>query len=254
MTACEGQATPFPAQIASPTPDESVIANTPASATQAPTIRYAIDPSLTGIFINEDDSYQIIPMTTPLLTTDLGISYDVAIRLGDADGWLRSPMPLTIGLLLRPSADFVDILWRATDPTTFIDGFGINGVLALHDGTTPYTVVRTDMANLGKPDGFTVNMGILGIIGENALRAQFGTFFIETRSIPISLDNRLIALQTGEIDLMLVSWFTDSEKSEWVALVGEENLLPLFTVPISYIARPDLTISLSPQGLPQVDD
>ncbi|MDZ4671952.1 MAG: hypothetical protein SH821_13860 [Phototrophicales bacterium] len=257
LCACEGQATPFPAQIATATPDSASIAQTPIPSTpEAPLIRYAIDPSLANIPIQLEGNYQIINATAPIFASDVGVAYDIAIGFAGAEGWQASPIPVSIGLLLHPTADFSDILWRATDPPAFIEQLGINEITPLHDSTTPMSILRTDMANLGKPDGFTVNMGIIGIIGEDVLRRQLGALFIETQTVNLSTststEERLTAWQSGEIDLMLVSWFTDAEKAEWVALVGEANLLPLFSVPIGYITRPDLAISLSAQGLPQV--
>jgi hypothetical protein len=251
LTACEGQATPFPAQMATATPDNASIAPTPiASTPESPLIRYAIDPSLAHIPVQLEGNYQIINATEPIFADDLGISYDIAISAARTSGWQASPIPVSIGLLLRPSADFSDIIWRAIDPPAFVQELG--EITPLHDGTTPMNILRTDMANLGKPDGFTVNMGILGTADEYAVRNQLRTLLIETQPIPISIENRLTTWQSGEIDLMLVSWFTEAEKAEWVALVGEANVLPLFSFAIGYIARPDLAISLSEQGLPQV--
>jgi len=251
LSACEGEPTPFPAQIASPTPDPATVVQTAIVTTPStPAIRYAIDHSLANIPITLTGNIQRIESQTPLAITDLGVNFDIAIRLGDADGWIRSPIPLTIGLVMRPSFEFADVIWRAIDPPEW----GMVDITPLHDGTTPYTVLRADMANLGKPDGFTVNLGVQSLIGEDALRAQLGTFFIETRAISIASEKRIESITSSTIDIMLVSWFTDVEKAQWVNLVGEANVLSLFTMPINYLVNPNLTVSLSEQGLPQVDE
>ncbi len=251
LSACEGEPTPFPAQIASPTPDPATVVQTAIVTTPStPAIRYAIDPSLATIPITLTGNIQQMNSQTPLLITDLGANFDIAIRLGNADGWTRSPIPLTIGLVIRPSFEFADVIWRAIDPPEW----GMVDITPLHDGTTPYTVLRADMANLGKPDGFTVNLGVQSLIGEDALRAQLGTFFIETRAISIASEKRIESITSSTIDIMLVSWFTDVEKAQWVNLVGEANVLSLFTMPINYLVNPNLTVSLSEQGLPQVDE
>ena len=251
FSACEGEPTPFPAQIASPTPDPATIVQTAIVTTPStPAIRYAIDHSLANIPITLTGNIQRIESQTPLAITDLGVNFDIAIRLGDADGWIRSPIPLTIGLVMRPSFEFADVIWRAIDPPEW----GVVDITPLHDGTTPYSVLRADMANLGKPDGFTANLGTQLLLGEDALRNQLGTFFIETRAMPIATENRIEGITSATIDLMMVSWFTDAEKAEWVALVGEANVLPLFTVPINYLVNPNLTVTLSEQGLPQVSE
>lgn len=251
LSACEGEPTPFPAQIATQTPDPITIAQTAIITTpSAPAIRYAIDPSLATIPIILTGNIQRMDSQIPLLNTDLGVNFDIAIRLGDADGWTRTPIPLTIGLVMRPSFEFADVIWRAIDPLEW----GMGGITPLHDGTTPYTVLRADMANLGKPDGFVIRLGMQSLVGEDALRAQLGTYFIETQAIILTNENRIEPLTSSTIDMMLISWFTDAEKSEWVNLVGDENVLPLFAVPINYLVNPSLTITLSEQGLPQVDD
>lgn len=253
LTACESEPTPFPAQIATSTPDTTIIENTPIPATPSVSaIRYGIDPSLGNIPLLIDAGYTQIASQTPITPADLDVTYDLAIRLGDADGWLRLPNPITIGVIMRPSYEFADLLWRAIDPPEWIDTISINGALPLHDGTTPITVLRTDMANLGKPDGFTLNMGIQNIIGETQIQTQLGALFIETRSVSLSTENRLDLWNNGAVDMMLVSWLTEAEKAEWVNLVGESNVLHLFTAPMSYIASSNLTVTLSENGLPQV--
>ncbi|MCU0482100.1 MAG: hypothetical protein MUE54_12955 [Anaerolineae bacterium] len=251
LTACEGEPTPFPAQIVTPTPDPAAIVQTATVTTPAtPAIRYAIDPSLANVPITLIGNIQRLDSQTTLLITDLGVNFDIAIRLGDADGWTRAPIPLTIGLVMRPSFEFADVIWRAIDPPEW----GMVGIMPLHDGTTPYAVLRADMANLGKPDGFVIRLGVQSLVGEEALRAQLGTYFIETQAIPITNENRIEALTASTMDIMLVSWFTDAAKAEWVNLVGDENVLPLFTAPINYLVNPNLTVTLSEQGLPQVDN
>lgn len=253
LTACESEPTPFPAQIATSTPDITLIENTPIPATPSVSaIRYGIDPSLGNIPLLIDTTYTQIASQTPITLADLDVTYDLALRLGDAEGWSRLPNPITIGVILRPSYEFADLLWRAIDPPEWIDMLGISGALPLHDGATPITVLRTDMANLGKPDGFTLNMGVQNIIGESQIQTQLGALFIETRPIALSTNNRLELWNNGAVDMMLVSWLTEAEKTEWVNLVGEANLLPLFTVPMSYIASSNLTVTLSENGLPQV--
>lgn len=253
LTACEAEPTPFPAQIATSTPDTLITDTTPIPATPSvSTIRYGIDPSLGNIPLLIGASYTQIASQTPITLADLDVTYDLALRLGDAEGWSRLPNPMTIGVILRPSYEFADLIWRAIDPPEWIDALGITGMLPLHDGTTPITVLRTDMANLGKPDGFTLNMGVQNMIGEAQIQTQLGALFIETRSIVLSTENRLPLWNDGAVDMMLVSWLTESEKSEWVNLVGDANLLPLFTAPMSYIASSNMTITLSENGLPQV--
>ncbi|MCL4253312.1 MAG: hypothetical protein KJ043_06000 [Anaerolineae bacterium] len=253
MTACESEPTPFPAQIATSTPDILITESTPIPPTPSVSaIRYGIDPSLGTIPLLMDTTYTQIVSQTPITLTDLDVTYDLAIRLGDAEGWSRLPNPITIGVILRPSYEFADLIWRTIDPPEWIDTIGINGALPLHDGATPSTILRTDMANLGKPDGFTLNMGIQGFISEAQIQTQLGALFIETRPIALSTENRMELLTNGAIDMMLVSWLTETEKIEWVNLVGETNLLPLFTVPMSYIASSKLAVTLSENGLPQV--
>lgn len=253
LVACEGQPTPFPAQLPTDTPSASEITDSATpSATNAPSLRYAIDPSLANIPIRLEGNYTRIQAATPLASSD--IQYDIAVMLGGTEGWQTSPIPLSIGLILRPSANFTDIIWRAIDPPVLIERMGVNWITPLHDGTTPAIVLRNELANLGKPDGFAVTMGMLGIIGEEALRDQLRTLLIEIAAIPITIEDRIPTLQSGMIDMVLVSWFTEAERDEWVNLVGEANLLPLFSVPISYQAMPDLTITLSIYGLPEVSD
>ncbi|PJF30911.1 MAG: hypothetical protein CUN52_03320 [Phototrophicales bacterium] len=253
LTACESEPTPFPAQIPTVTPDALVSAQTPISITpQATTVRYAIDPLLAHIPLALTGHYEIVSDDRPISPSDLGITYDIGIAPASAEGWGLLPISVSIGVIFRPDSAYSDILWRAIDPPLLIEQLGLSWLIPLHDGTTPATVLRTDLANMGKPDGFMVDMGIIGMMGEAQIQAQLGALFIQTRRIPLSDDNRLIAWANGDIDLMLVSWMNDAEKAQWVNLVGEAYLLPLYRFGIAYIARPDLNIIISDDGLPQV--
>lgn len=250
LTACEANPTPFPAQIPTATPDTIIPSISPTPPIT--TIRYGIDPSLRGMMLPFDDDATVITSTVPITPADLEVTYDIAIRLGDANGWSRLPHPMTIGMIIHPAYPFADLIWRAIDPPEWITSLGLDGALPLHDGTTPITILRADMANLGKPDGFTVKMGVQHTIGELEIQNQLSNLFIEIHPVSLSLDDRLTMWHDGGVDLMLVAWFSESEKVEWTNLVGEANLLPLFIAPLSYIASSKLTITLSETGLPRV--
>ncbi|MBC7812066.1 MAG: hypothetical protein H7175_13010, partial [Burkholderiales bacterium] len=59
------------------------------------------------------------------------------------------------------------------------------------------------------------------------------------------------ALTDGRASLALIVWTEQSQRANWVTLLGETNVIDLYALPISYQALPELTISrFTPDGWP----
>jgi hypothetical protein len=73
---------------------------------------------------------------------------------------------------------------------------------------------------------------------------------IEARALPMTNQQILAALSTGQVQLALISWLTPEERNTWTGQFGMENVIDLYVLPISYLALPGLTITQTPSGWP----
>ena len=47
-------------------------------------------------------------------------------------------------------------------------------------------------------------------------------------------------------------WAANTEHAAWAARYGEENVIRLYTLPISYRAAPDRPVTFTPAGFPLI--
>jgi hypothetical protein len=112
------------------------------------------------------------------------------------------------------------------------------------------SVLRQELANTGWPDGFELTIGNIYAPGALLVAGQLNRVGITSQVLPLEEARIDAFLETAQLHLVLVSWPTPKIRDQWAARVGEENVLDLYSIPISYLAAPDLTITFTPNGWP----
>lgn len=253
LTACEPAPTPFPVDVpVTPTP-------TPVP-TEIPLVRYALGAETTG-FVTDYDliaaSAEVEQLTQPINPAQLGLRYDIVATYGEVPGWSRSEITRRVMLVINPEMQPLnmqvgDLLRRAINPQAVVNDLPIpNLTPASPTPTITPGQIRTEFANLGRPDGFPVTMGHLPLPGVEAVSVQLANVNIQARLREYPSSEALMsAFAEDQLQLALVAWTTEAEKQAWVDLTSVDFVLDLFALPISYQAIPELRISFTPDGWP----
>lgn len=247
LASCEPAATPFPVELAA-TATPTLPPSTPVP------IRYALAPNTAGLIADltlmqgGGIVQQLSVLPDP---TGIGSEYDVVVIYGDFNGWTRASAP-TISLVIGPDMEpaLADILRRAIDAQGIIAALDISGATAASSAHTPAPILRIELANMGRPDGFGINLGYAYTPGASQITAQLTAANIQSRlSLQTNTDLQS-ALIEGRLQAGLIMWLTPDERQSWADRFGSAQVIDLYTVPISYLAAPDLVISLTPGGWP----
>jgi hypothetical protein len=83
------------------------------------------------------------------------------------------------------------------------------------------------------------------VISEQLLSVNF-----DSQTARYTQEDIITAINRNRLHLAIVKWHTVAEKAQWTALVGENNVIDLYQLPISYLAMSDLKISFSDDGFP----
>jgi hypothetical protein len=249
LVACEEEATPYPVDL-------PATATAAPVATSVPPVRYALAANTLGYVAEYDRiaaSGQLEQLTAAVNPAELGIRYDIVATYGQFDGWLLSPVTphvmLVFGDALEPQ--LVDIVRRAVNPQAIMVELGIPGAIMTGESSISAPgIIRTELANLGHPDGLQLVAADAHAPGISQIAGQLADVNIETRQVKMANDEIRIAFEEGQIHMAMVIWTTAEQQQSWQALFGEENTLELYGLPISYLAMAELTISLTPGGWP----
>ncbi|MBZ0302261.1 MAG: hypothetical protein K8J31_21110 [Anaerolineae bacterium] len=246
LAACEPTATPFPVDI--PTPATA----TPTAGAPQP-LRYALAENVIGSVQDRDlieSSAQVIELDAPPDPADLGSRYDLMAAYGSYADATPVPLPVQFSLIVYTGTEplnnpvLADVILRGIDPAALVADIDIPGIQAVDRDSASPTDLKTQLANVGWPDGLDLTLTYDALIGTSAVRDQ-----LQRLNIRLNLTPR--ASVSGATSLALVTWTTAEQRSAWVTQVGSEGqVLDLFALPISYWAIPGLTIRFSPQGWP----
>ncbi len=230
LAACGPQATPFPADI-------------PVSATNIPeagatiSTRYALATNTHG------------------LVSDL----ELIQAYGDFPDSTRSPIESHIALILKAD-DFPinnsvvqKVLRHSIYPQAVLDRLNISVGLASSIEAVDAKRLRGDLANSGWPDGFSLNMAYSYTPGFDVVEEQFHNAGIRIQSYLMQKSDITLALDNNRVQLALINWGTPDERMQWTAHFGENNVIDLYTIPISYRAVPGLNITFTSDGWPLVN-
>lgn len=241
LVGCEAQATPI-ANIATPT---ATLAPTPVPVN---VIRYGIAANIVPYLGDVPVSYETVDGTTAL--TD----YDLVVTYGALDGWERAPQAHRVSLIINPNLAPLDetvirdLIPSVIDVQTIISNLNINGTqqTTIQTSELSATEIRTTLANSGYPDGVQLTLATEQVPAIDTLLSQFSALGLDLRLIPL----RENSFSQNQAHLGLFLWTDDSERSDWVAQVGENSIIDLWTMPISYITSDGVTVDFTADGIP----
>lgn len=268
LAGCGPAATPFPVDFAGDA--ESAALGTPAflpteavnaesNGTTASTIRYGLAPNLKAVqldFALLGNALQISQLNEDAQLAQIGSAYDIVVAYGDLPNGQRSPVSHHIALVINPAASqFSDsaalaIVRTILNTTELSAQLTTAGVEFAGLAGSPADRVRVELANAGTPDGIKTVIGVLGLPGEDLMLRQLSAAGISTRALWLAPDQIAFAIEESILHLAIVQWKTPEERAAWVARVGEANVIDVFTLPISYVAVPDLVVTFNEDGWP----
>ena len=252
ISACQPEATPV-ANVAPPTPTEDIAETLP------PPIRYVLGIHAQNIVsLSNEISQNALIIPASGLTEDslLGTDYDVIADYGSVEGWQQSPVIPTISLIINPNLaplnddSIANIIRSSVDGVRIINQTNISGTIPLAVSTIRISSLKTEFANMGHPDGFELRIGIAEIPNAQAILQELSALNIDTEVINGTLTDIATELTSNRLQLALIKWHSVSEKAIWTSAVGENNVIDLYQLPISYLASPDLKITFSDDGFP----
>jgi len=253
-SACGAEPTPYPVYLPT-TPTDAPI------PTDAPPVRYALAANTLGTIAESDyntivASGAVEQLTETVNLDDLGARYDIVATYGDWAGWTRSPVTPQVMLVINPTGEsltpqLANTIRQAIDASAIVTTLNIPGIIVTGaNAASPPSVIRTNLANLGRPDGLQLTLGYAYTPGVSPMVTQLAAVNVETQTLALSNEAIRVAFTEGRIQLALVTWTTPEQQQQWLGLFGAENTLDLYSLPISYCALPDLTITFTSGGWP----
>lgn len=245
MLGCEAQSTPI-ASISTPTDAPQA---TSAPAVSIPDFRYGVVGNLASFLTNSDENinFEVIDASSNL------DDFDIVVAYGIYEGWQQSPQSHRISMALNPNLTPLDnqrirdLIPQMIDAQVLVSAIGIDGVQTLTASTPDSAgVARTILANEGYPDGLELILATDVDLALDNLVAQFSARSIALRLI--NIDEAVFGENQAHLAIFL--WSQDSERETWISEVGAENIIDLWTIPISYISSSELPLSFTENGLP----
>lgn len=242
LCACQPEATPFPVDI--PTPATA----TPTPGAPAP-IRYALAPDMLALVTDHspvESSVQITQLTEPVDLDTLGSQFDLIVAYGSYPDATPSPGIVTLSLAINTTVAPLDNpalaewLQRALNPAALAAAINIPGIQGFPHEAVPLSTLRAALANAGWPDGLDLSLAYDNGIIVNALQTQLQALNLQVNAFPLQD-------LAGPTHLTLFAWTTPEQRAN---RTGDQSVVDLLTVPISYWAVPGLQITYSPQGWP----
>lgn len=251
LTACGPEVTPFPVDI--PTINED-------SPSAPPTIiRYALADN-TRNFVSDLPLIQaaatLEQLTESFDHTDLGSRFDIIAAYGDLPGSTRSPVTFHVALVINTTASPLDtqllatLIRRSPDTEALVNNIAIPGINSLPLETLTASILRTELANAGWPDGILLRLIFVPLPGIGITTDYFASTGIRTQGESVTEQEAYNRLTDENIHLALVPWRTSEERRQLEEAVGEINVLDLYDIPISYVAVPNLEVTFTPDGWP----
>ncbi|MBZ0285066.1 MAG: hypothetical protein K8L97_30300 [Anaerolineae bacterium] len=253
VAACGAEPTPFPVDVI---PE---VTETPIPQTDTTVIRYALASNTLDAVPDLElirESAQIEQLNEAIQPGDLGNRYDIVVAYGDLPDGTRAAAAPTIALVLPTTSPplnnpvLQNILRRSINPAQLVSGLNMPGALAQPVEITQRQTLQAELANEGWPDGFSLTLGNAYAPGSLLIAEQLGELRINLHTLMMPVSELSETLTTGDVQLGLIAWTTPEERQQWTAEFGEENVIDLFSVSISYHAIPDLNISFTPAGWP----
>lgn len=246
LLGCEAQSTPI-ASISTPT--EEIPQVTSAPVVSIADFRYGIVGNLASFVINSDENIDFEVLDSANNLDD----FDIVVAYGIYDSWQQSPQSHRASIAINPALAPLDnqmirdLMSQIIDAQVLVDTVGIDGTQTLNTNIPePAGVARTILANEGYPDGVQLVLATDVYFAMDSLVSQFLARSIALRLI--NLEDSVFSENQAHLALFL--WTQDSGRDLWVSQVGAENIIDLWTIPISYTSSSELTLSFTENGLP----
>ncbi len=234
--ACAPEPTPLPVILPTLPPATAAPA---ADATDAP-LRYALAPDALPYLSAADRAAisahaGIIALDSPPDPADLGSAYDLIVSLAALPDASLSPTELQISLLIDTSLvplddpQLADLLRLAIDPQAVARALGISSEQAGASPTLTTAALRADLANAGYPDGFDVALAADGLPGAGTIAQMLAA---------VGIDARAVTAQPAHLTLTSA------------APPDASAALPIYRLPIHFLAVDGLSITFTPSGFP----
>jgi hypothetical protein len=246
LTGCEPPPTPFPVDI----PQKPT--ETPAFA-ELPPLRYVLMPNM----LNAVPDMELIGASAEVIQLS-GENppipeYDILVTYGTLPDWTRSELTPQITLALNTSIPPLDneavmsIIRRALNPQDVIAALNIPGAEAQPLSPERSAVLRTELANMGYPDGIALAVGVVNLPGAAFIMEQLRASNIDAQIMMVTPNEARSAFEAGQIQAALVMWTQEAERAKW------GRMIDLFSVPISYRVKEGLQVSFTPSGFPHLN-
>lgn len=253
LAACSAEPTPLP--ITPPT-------DTPAPTVEGDTgviipfdLRIALAPNMIGAVPAAD----LAALRAAGQVDQLQASVDPASYVGaSADLYVEYGDGLTGGTVAPTRYQVIAVINSSLAPlddsavATILRELLANSAASL-TSTPPadtLSVLRGRLANAGYPDGFNLTLGAVDAYNVEQIRAGFSEYQIDVIRTDMAADAALAGYANDELHLVIVGYTLDSDRAVWVERAGAENVIDLFSLPISYLAAPGITVSFSAGGYP----
>lgn len=255
LTACEPEPTPRPVELR---PNATPEMTATALADRIESLRYVLLPNT----LNAVPDLSLIQSATNVIQLPEGTTelppYDVAVMYGLEEGWTSSDYLPTVALIvssdnpLFENEAVLDVLRHSIAAEVVVEQLAINGAEAIMTETREPAALRTELANLGFPDGIVLTLGVGYVPGAAEVIEQLAAANIEVQSTLLGVNRIRDAFADNSLQAALVIWALPVEREGWVQRYGADNVIDLYSVPLSYKADPNLTVNLTPSGFPLV--
>lgn len=241
LAGCEAQATPIAAIItATATPEPTSI--------PIPELRYGIAGNIAS-YIGDMGTVPFEVLGADSAITD----FDLVVAYGIYEGWQQAPQSHRVSLAINPNLaplnnqTIRDLIPRLINSQAIVESLNIPGAQQTTElSTESAPIVRTTLANAGYPDGFQLTMASENIPAVEVLLSQFAMLSMDIRLIELS-DT---VLADNQAHFALFIWANDSERAQWLTQVREENIIDLWTMPISYLNNGGIIVEFTENGIP----
>lgn len=249
LVGCDASSTPVPAVVPPTVTPVPAVDNT-----QPPPLRYGLSPLLQD---NLDEttlqSLREIALVEAWTPSDDPAAYDIVAAYGREEGWEVAPTGHDLILLFNQSlspldnASMATTIQRALDTQQLADATGITGVVPGANAIDREVSLRAELANMGYPDGFELVLAHTHALTLDSLQAQLAAVNIDSRTVLIDITDVPDVLDNNRAHLVLA---LTASQDQLAALRESMYSAQLYVLPIRYIARDDLTLTFTPQGLP----
>ncbi len=251
LAACNTEPTPFPA-VLTPTPSPT------PRPTALPPVRYALAANVVDrvAALNEiERTAQVELLTDAADPAQLGDRFDIVVTYGVYDGWDRSAITPQVSMVINPQAapltpELADTLRQGINPQAVVEALQLPGVAPASAITTSKTALREQLANVGRPDGLSLVVGHTYVPGIEQIVAQLEAINVRVRTVALDHGDLRDALDTGRVQVGVVTWAATEEQRAWRDLYGAAYTVDLYSLPISYLAVPSLSVRFTADGWP----